>query len=151
MHTGETPYSCDECQKSYTQSSGLSKHNKTAAHIERMKSKNRIIHPMQSSFVDCGESIKEEDIKEETKDDESVDDTLTIHQETENINVCEDIKKEIKNEATFDDLENRNICDDIKEEIKEETKYSSICEYMKEEVKEEGSVVDPLSIQRERK
>ena len=59
-----------------------------------MKSKNRIIPPTQSSFVDCGESIKEEDIKEEVKADESDDDPLTIHQEIANSTVVgEDIKK----------------------------------------------------------
>jgi uncharacterized Zn-finger protein len=45
LHTGETPYSCDEYQKSYTQSSGLSKHNKTAAHLNRMKCKISIKSP----------------------------------------------------------------------------------------------------------
>ena len=65
VHTGKKPYSCDVCQKSYGQRSGLYQHNKTASHIERMKSKNTDMHHTQSSFIDCDESIKEEDIKEE--------------------------------------------------------------------------------------
>ena len=44
-----------------------------------MKCENIIISPTQSSFVDCGEFIKEEDIKEEIKEEESVDDPLTIN------------------------------------------------------------------------
>ena len=67
VHKGKKPYSCDVCQKSYARSSGLSTHNKTAAHIERMKCKNTNIPLTQTSFVDCGESIKEEDIKEDFK------------------------------------------------------------------------------------
>ena len=51
--------SCDVCQKSYAKSSNLSRHDKTAAHIESMKSKNTNIPITQSSFVDCGESIVE--------------------------------------------------------------------------------------------
>ena len=48
-----------------------------------MKSKNTNLSLTQSSFVDFGESIKEEDIKEDIKEEESVDDPLTIHQEIE--------------------------------------------------------------------
>ena len=103
MHTGEKPHSCDVCQKSYAQRSALSQHNKRASHIKRMKSKNINIPIAHWSFVDCDESIKEEDIKEEIKDDEGVDDTLTIHQQIESNNVCNDIKEEIKNEASVDD------------------------------------------------
>ena len=104
MHTGEKQYSCDVCQKSYAQSSALYKHNKTAAHIKRMKSKNTNVSLAQSDFVYCSESIKEEDIKEEIKEgQESVDDPLTIHQEIENISVCENIKEEIKEEKNVDD------------------------------------------------
>ena len=43
-----------------------------------MKSKNTIISITQSSFVDCSESIKKEDIKEEIREEESVDDPLDI-------------------------------------------------------------------------
>jgi hypothetical protein len=43
-----------------------------------MKCKNTNIHITQSSFVDCGESIKVEDIKEEMNEEESVDDPLSI-------------------------------------------------------------------------
>ena len=32
IHTGDKPYSCDVCQKSYATTSALSKDNKTAAH-----------------------------------------------------------------------------------------------------------------------
>jgi hypothetical protein len=63
-----------------------------------MKSMNTNIPLTQSSFVDCGESIKEE-IKEE----ESVDDPLSIHQEAENSNICEVIKEEVEEEESVDD------------------------------------------------
>jgi uncharacterized Zn-finger protein len=102
LHTGEKKYSCDVCQKLYAQSSSLYAHNKTAAHIKRMKSKNINVSLTQSSFVDCGESIKLEDIKEEIQEEESVDDPLIIHQGIENSNICEDMKEEIKEEDNFE-------------------------------------------------
>ena len=50
-----------------------------------------------------------------------------MHQQIENSYFCNDIKEEIKNEASVDDphpihqeIENRNICDDMKKDIKEE-------------------------------
>ena len=142
MHTGEKPYSCNVCEKSYTTSSGLSKHNKTAAHFEKMKCKNANILLTQSSFVDSGESIKILDIKEDIKEEESVDDSFAIHQEI----VCEYIKEELREEESVEDVDcGESIkIEDIKEEIKEEENVydpSSIsCStetYVKNEIKEE--------------
>ena len=64
-----------------------------------MKSKNINISPIQSNFIDCGETVKGEEIKEE----ESVEDQLSVHQETENSNICEDIKEEVEEEESVDD------------------------------------------------
>ena len=102
MHTGEKPYSCDVCQKSYGKSSGLSYHNKTAAHIRRMKRRITNIQHTQSIFVDCIESIKIGEIKGEVNEEESVQDPLSIHQETENSYICEDIKEEVEEEESVE-------------------------------------------------
>ena len=161
LHTGEKPFSCDVCQKSYSRSSGLSCHNKTAADIERIKSKNRIIPLTQSSFVDCGECIKEEDIKEEIKKEESVNDNLTIHQQIESSNVCKDIKEEESVDdplSIHQEIENRNICDNIKEELIKEgvvnvedplymnqmDRIINIREDIKEEIREEEESLEDI-------
>ena len=87
---------CSVCQKSFADSSSLSKHNKSAALIKN-KCKNTNILITQSSFVDCGEFIKEEDIKKEINEKESVDDPLSIQGDTtesESKNIVAELKEE---------------------------------------------------------
>ena len=64
------------------------------------------------SFVDCGKSIKQEDIKEEIEEEENVDypSSLSISTETD---INQEIKEEICEEQGLDDsnLDNDNLVD----------------------------------------
>ena len=81
IYTGERLYSCEVCQKSYTDKSNFKKHNKSVGHLKRVKSNESNPKSQQTSFVDCGEGIKVEDIKEEVNEEETVEDPLCIKKE----------------------------------------------------------------------
>ena len=156
LHTGENHFSCDVCHKSYTQSYKLSHHNKSAAHIERMKCQNTNIPLTQTSFVDCGGTIKVEDIKEEVNEEGREDDPLyilpgtvssskkspntkTSHKQ-HSCDICGklfsdksmlDIHKFIHNgekQKVVEEVAMNNIEEDVKEEVKND------CVEIKEEV-----------------
>jgi uncharacterized Zn-finger protein len=124
VHTGENPFSCDVCQKSYSKSSGLSYHNKTASHIERMKSKCINIAIANGSFVDNDESINLEVIMEEIKEEESFDDPLSNQEdrtESKSQNIVTELKEEVIDDAILfvqeihnsGDKENNTVVDEI--------------------------------------
>ena len=71
--------------------------------LQKNKTNNLEPSSNKSSFVDCGETMKIEDIKEEINEEESVEDPLSIHQETRTINICDDIKEEVKEEESVYD------------------------------------------------
>ena len=114
-------------QKSFSRSSHLAVHYKTSAHLKRINTKNIEHSSDKSTLNDCGETIKIEDIKEEINEEKSYEDLRSVHQETENSNICEDFKEEINEDESVEDptsihqkFENSNVCADIKKEIKEE-------------------------------
>ena len=90
-----------------------------------MKCINTNLSIAQPSFADCGEFIKLEDIKEEIKEEESVDDPLSI-QEGNRRSENDDIYTGVKEEGIDDDNpffqtmqhnsrngENNTVVDDI--------------------------------------
>ena len=58
IHTGEKPYTCYVCDKSFRSNADLTLHSKTGRHLENIRSIST------NPFVDCEEvHIKEEDIE----------------------------------------------------------------------------------------
>ena len=98
-HTGEKPYSCKICDKSYPTSSGLTHHNKSAKHLEMLK----------TAFITVMECSGDIEIKEEIKEEENklFDNNLHCKQITD-INGVDGssagkiVKEESKNEFPLD-------------------------------------------------
>ena len=80
----------------YSTSTHLSRHNKTAKHLERKEMQNTDLSSKQSSLLECGATIKLEDVKGEIKEEESFTDNapFPIILITESI-----VKQEIKEES----------------------------------------------------
>jgi hypothetical protein len=70
-----------------------------------MKCKNLNIYITQSNFIDCGETVKEEDNKEEIKEEEScVDDPLSIQGDTtesESKTIVAELEEEVIDDDTL--------------------------------------------------
>jgi hypothetical protein len=68
--------------------------------MEKIKSRNTNDPLTQSNFVDCGETVKKEDIKKEINEDERVDDPLSIQGQT-NSDESENIVTEVCQEEAY--------------------------------------------------
>ena len=110
IHTIIKPFSCDLCQKSFSQSFHLTQHDKTSAHLKKVKSRNNDSSYYKNNFVDCDESIKEEDIKVEIKEEESVIDTFPIDYYTVS-DINQEIKEEVKESDKEQSVEDSNFVD----------------------------------------
>ena len=58
----------------------------------------------RNAFGDCGEFFQIEDIKAKINEEERDEDPLSIHQETDNSNICEDNKEEVKEDDSVNGL-----------------------------------------------
>ena len=110
----------------------LTKHNRSLAHLKMMTIMNIDSSSDPNNSVDNSDAIKVKDIKEELTEEESAEDFLSIHQETENNKIYEDIKEEIKEEEENVDVSlptnqhNDSGFKEIKEEVKESDEVQGV-------------------------
>ena len=84
------------------------RHNKTSAHIKKIKSRNKDSFYKINNFIDLyGESIKEENIQEEIKEEESVVDPSIDYYTLSNVK--EEIKEAVNESDEVQDDKNSNL------------------------------------------
>ena len=96
-HTGEKLFSCEICQSSFSNNSKLTRHKKTILHLQKQEYIKNL-----SNYVNCDEAIKVEAIKEEMFEEESVEDSFCGGDGI--IIKADDIKVEIKENGCVDGL-----------------------------------------------